>query len=68
MVTSLTGMGEDTGLIPGLAQLVKDLALLWLLCRPAAAAPIHPLAWELPGKKKLVCSLGLAVWRSLMTK
>ena len=22
--------------------------LLWLCCRPAAAAPILPLAWELP--------------------
>ena len=26
----------------------SDLALLWLWCRPAAAAPIRPLAWELP--------------------
>ena len=26
----------------------SDLALLWLWCRPAAAAPILPLAWELP--------------------
>ena len=25
-----------------------DLALLWLWCRPAAAALIQPLAWELP--------------------
>ena len=25
-----------------------DPALLWLQCRPAAAAPIQPLAWELP--------------------
>ena len=25
-----------------------DLALLWLWCRPGAAAPIPPLAWELP--------------------
>ena len=25
-----------------------DLALLWLWHRPAAAAPILPLAWELP--------------------
>ena len=24
------------------------MALLWLWCRPAAAAPIPPLAWELP--------------------
>ena len=24
-----------------------DLALLWLWCRPAAVAPIEPLAWEL---------------------
>ena len=25
-----------------------DLALLWLWCRTPAAAPIRPLAWELP--------------------
>ena len=24
----------------------SDLALLWLWCRPAATAPIQPLAWE----------------------
>ena len=26
----------------------SDLALLWLLGRPAAVAPIQPLVWELP--------------------
>ena len=26
----------------------KDLALLWLWHRPAAVAPIRPLAWEPP--------------------
>ena len=26
----------------------SDLVLLWLWHRPADAAPIHPLAWELP--------------------
>ena len=26
----------------------SDLALLWLWCRPAAAALIQLLAWELP--------------------
>ena len=25
-----------------------DVALLWLWCRPAAMAPIRPLAWEPP--------------------
>ena len=37
----------------------SDAALLWLWCRQGAAAPIQPLAWELPcaadeaqGKKK----------------
>ena len=41
-----------------------DLALLWLWCRPAAAAAIRPLAWELhhgcgpkKGKKKITCLL-----------
>ena len=24
----------------------KDPVLLWLWCRPAAAAPVGPLAWE----------------------
>ena len=31
-----------------MAQCVKDLALLWLWCRPAATALIQPLAWEPP--------------------
>ena len=50
---------EDTGLILGFAQALlqafsvshqesSDLVLLWLWPRLAAAAPIHPLAWELP--------------------
>ena len=26
----------------------SDSELLWLWCRPAAAAPIRPLVWELP--------------------
>ena len=34
--------------IPDLPQWVKDLALLWLWCRPAATAPIRPLSWEPP--------------------
>ena len=36
------------GSIPGLAQRVKDLHCRELWYRPAAAAPIRPLAWELP--------------------
>ena len=38
---------EVSGSIPGLAQWVNDLALLWLWCR-LATAPIRPLAWEPP--------------------
>ena len=39
---------EVVGSIPRLAQWVKDLALLWLWCRPAAVAPIRSLGWEPP--------------------
>ena len=39
---------EVVGSIPGLTQWVKDLAWLWLWRRPAATAPIIPLAWEPP--------------------
>ena len=60
------GIGQSHGL---------DLALLPLWCRPAATAPIQPLAWELPyamgaavkkkkeKKKKLSLGGGLTVNR-----
>ena len=44
--TNPTKNHEVVGLIPGLAQWVKDPVLLW--CRLAATAPLQRLVWKPP--------------------
>ena len=46
-VLNLPSIHEGTGSIPGFAQWVEVSAWLWLWRRPAAPAPVRPLAWEL---------------------
>ena len=45
-LTNVSRNHEFAGLIPDLAQWVKDPVWLWLWCRPEATALIKPLAWE----------------------
>ena len=47
-LTNPTRNHEVVGSIPGLAQWVKGSGVPWLGRRPAAAALIPPLAWDLP--------------------
>ena len=43
------GLGSSIGVSRGVGHRCGlDLALLWLWHRPAAIAPIRPLAWEPP--------------------
>ena len=47
-VINPTIIREDVGVTPGLAQWAEDVAWQWLWHRLAAAAPIQPLAQDLP--------------------
>ena len=46
VVMNPTSIHEDVGSTPGL--ITQWAAWIWHGCRPATAAPIQPLAWELP--------------------
>ena len=47
VVMNPTRIHEDVGSLPGLAQWLRIWCCRELWCRPAAAAPIGPLAWDL---------------------
>ena len=61
-LTNPINIHEDMSSIPGLAQGVKDLALLWLWLWLAATAPIRPLAWEPP------YAMGMALKKAKQSK
>ena len=45
----LSGLRSSVALSCGVGQRCSsDPVMLWLWCRPTAAAPIQPLAWEPP--------------------
>ena len=49
MIPDLSERGYGVALSYGVShRLCSDLVLLWLWYRAAAAAPVQPLAWELP--------------------
>ena len=48
-LASFSGWGISVAVSCGVGlRCSSDLALLWLWCSPAAAAPIRPLAWKRP--------------------
>ena len=54
-VTNPTSIHDYWSSVPGLAQWIKDLVLLWLWRRLAATALMRPLALEPP------CAAGVAL-------
>ena len=62
-LVSLSGLKAGDAVSCGVIhRLGSDPKLLWLLGRPAAAAPIQPPAWELP------CAVGVALKRDQKKK